>query len=106
MNLPSIWQVPSRGSSRMAGSRYKHKGDQMKAPAKKSRKKYPWDTLQKEGDFFTVPDATQDTARSMRQLASTNGTKARARAQGLKVSVVELEGGGYICDLSIDRRIG
>ncbi|MDX1358572.1 MAG: hypothetical protein R3232_07065 [Clostridia bacterium] len=55
---------------------------------------YPWDTLQKKGDYFELPDADQKTARSCR---------ISGKNKGLRISVREMVKGGYVVELVDDR---
>ena len=65
----------------------------MERPKVKQWNKYPWHDLKKKGDFFVVEDADSKQAQSMRVLAG---------RRGLKVSILPLVQGGYICDLKED----
>lgn len=55
---------------------------------------YNWDSLQKKGDFFELPDADDKKARSCRTCG---------RVAGLKVSVIRMQKGGYLVELTEDR---
>lgn len=62
---------------------------------KKGRKtKYPWWKLQKKGDWFEVREADTKQAQSLRTLT---------RRFGLKASVSEMQKGGYLVELLVDR---
>ena len=55
-----------------------------------AKAKYPWVELVNAGDYFVLPYADKSTARSVR---------AASVFQNLKVSVKELQSGGYIVEL-------
>jgi len=70
----------------------------MKEPATKKRggkAVYPWEKLQKKGDFFELPKA---------DLGKANSCRTRAREMGLKATVLEMVKGGYLCKLLEDRK--
>jgi hypothetical protein len=61
---------------------------------KNGNESYKWDDLQKKGDWFELPEADRKQANSCR---------TRAKAMGLKVTVLPMKKGGYLVELREDR---